>query len=46
VRSVERSPFFPDIVMTVGDWTFKIFQEGQAVPLLSSPSADTYLAAG
>ena len=46
VRSIERSPFFPDIIMSVGDWTFKIFKQGVKKPLFSSPSADTYLSGG
>jgi hypothetical protein len=46
VRSIERSPFFPDTLLSVGDWTFKLFKEGVKRPLFSSPSADTYLAGG
>jgi|AntAceMinimDraft_1070359.scaffolds.fasta_scaffold14440_1 WD40 repeat protein len=46
VRSIERSPFFPDIMMSVGDWTFKLFKQGEKTPLFSSPSADAYLSAG
>jgi len=46
VVAVERSPFFPDIILSVGDWTFKIFKEGVSTPLISSPSADAYLVSG
>lgn len=46
VGSIERSPFFPDILISVGDWTFKIFKEGVKKPLFTSPSADAYLSAG
>jgi len=46
VVAVERSPFFPDIILSVGDWTFKIFKEGISTPLFSSHSADTYLVTG
>ncbi len=38
IRSLERSPFFEDILLTVGDWTVSIWKEGTGSrPLLGSP---------
>tara|TARA_B110000977_G_scaffold142359_1_gene180598 strand:+ start:4295 stop:4984 length:690 start_codon:yes stop_codon:yes gene_type:complete len=37
VRSIARSPFFPDLVITVGASSFKLWREGQAFPIFSSP---------
>ena len=45
-RSIDRSPFFPDVLLSVGDWTFKLWKEGEKNPIFSSPSADAYLTAG
>ena len=46
VVALHRSSFAEDIVLSVGDWTFKIFKEGYAQPLFSSDCASTYLTAG
>jgi WD40 repeat protein len=46
VRSLDRSPFFPDVVVSVGDLSFKLFRAGTRTPIFSSPAADTYLTAG
>ena len=37
VRSIERSPFFPDVALSVGNWTFKLFKEGSQKPIFSAP---------
>lgn len=38
IRSLERSPFFEDIFLTVGDWTVAVWKEGLGTrPLLGSP---------
>jgi WD40 repeat protein len=42
-RSLERSPFFPDIVVSVGDWDFNIWKEGFDTPLFTSSMSPTYL---
>ena len=39
-RSIDRSPFFPDVLLSVGDWTFKLWKEGEKNPIFTSPSAD------
>ncbi|KAJ3090116.1 WD repeat-containing protein 63 [Quaeritorhiza haematococci] len=41
MSDLQRSPFFPDIVLSVGGWSFHIWREGVATgPLISSaPSA-------
>lgn len=44
--SLHRSPHFPDIFLTVGDWSFHIWKLGFDEPLFSSPFAEEYLAAG
>ena len=49
VVSLERSPFFEDVLLTVGDWSFQIWREGEAStsPLFQSsysPSGDYYTA--
>ena len=46
VRSIDRSPFFPDVVLSVGDWSFKLLKANEKTPLFSSPSSDVYLACG
>lgn len=42
--TVEKSPHFPDIYMTVGDWSFKIWKVDQKEPVFISPCAEYYLA--
>ncbi|XP_078417930.1 dynein axonemal intermediate chain 3 [Cetorhinus maximus] len=40
VNTVQRSPFFRDIILTVGGWTFAIWKEGVTLgPLLHSACA-------
>ncbi|XP_041063784.1 dynein intermediate chain 3, axonemal [Carcharodon carcharias] len=40
VNTVQRSPFFTDIILTVGGWTFAIWKEGFTLgPLLHSACA-------
>jgi len=46
VRSIERSPFFPDVALSVGNWTFKLFKEGSQKPIFSAPTSDVYLSVG
>jgi len=46
VIAIQRSPFFEDTLLTVGDWTFKIWKEGHSMPIFSSGCADQYLSAG
>lgn len=46
IQLVERSPFFPDILLSVGDWSFKIWKEGVSQPIFSSGSSPTYLCNG
>lgn len=39
VRSLHRSPFFGDLLMTVGDWTVAVWKEGMMQPIFVSPHA-------
>jgi len=44
--ALERSPFFPDVLLVVGDWTFSVFKVGVWEPLLCSNNASYLLTAG
>ena len=44
--SLEQSPFFPDIYLSVGDWSFNLWCEGVESPVFSSPFSEAYLMAG
>lgn len=47
VKSLERSPFFEDIVLTVGDWTVAIWKgESGTQPLLASPYSNAGVTVG
>jgi WD40 repeat protein len=47
--ALQQSPFFPDIIVTVGDWNFHIWKvnvsSGNKVPLFVSPTFTAYLSA-
>jgi len=43
---LQQSPFFPDILLSVGDWSFHIWKIGEEKPLFSSPLSNNYLTAG
>ena len=44
--ALERSPFFHDILLTVGDWTFNLWRDGVSKPIFTSPCAPTPLRTG
>jgi len=44
--AVEQSPHFPDIVLTVGDWSFSLWKKGCTEPLFTSACAPAYLTVG
>ena len=44
--SLERSPFFEDMLLTVGDWSFQIWREGETSPLFQSGYATEYYSCG
>ncbi|KAI9344780.1 WD40-repeat-containing domain protein [Zopfochytrium polystomum] len=47
ISDLQRSPFLPDILLSVGGWSFHIWKEKNfACPLLSSPTATSYLISG
>ena len=46
VVALERSPFFPDTLMTVGDWSFNVFRSASQEPILRSSFAGNYLTTG
>eukprot|EP01135_Chromosphaera_perkinsii_P005184 Nk52_evm2s322 gene=Nk52_evmTU2s322 len=42
VTAIQRSPFFKDIVLSVGGWTFSIWKESvTSAPLLASPCSSS-----
>ena len=41
VRSISRSPFFPDLVVTAGAASFKLWRFGSQHPVFSSPQLPT-----
>lgn len=41
--ALQHSPYFPDIVLSVGDWNFHIWKVGDDKPLFRSPISKTYL---
>jgi len=41
--ALERSPFFNDVLLSVGDWSFNLWKEGIQKPIFSSPLASAYL---
>jgi len=44
--SLERSPFFEDLLLTVGDWSFAIWRQGETTPLFQSNYGRDYYACG
>lgn len=47
IRSLERSPFFEEIILTVGDWTVAVWKEGSgSQPLLGSPYSTSAVTVG
>ncbi|XP_069560869.1 dynein axonemal intermediate chain 3 [Brachyistius frenatus] len=47
VNTMQRSPFFKDIVLTTGGWTFAIWKEGvKGGPILRSPISEQHYTVG
>ncbi|KAM7011894.1 dynein axonemal intermediate chain 3 [Tautogolabrus adspersus] len=47
VNTVQRSPFFKDIILTVGAWDFAIWREGvMGGPIFQSPSSEQVYTVG
>ncbi|XP_041790507.1 dynein intermediate chain 3, axonemal [Chelmon rostratus] len=47
VNTVQRSPFFRDIILTTGGWTFAIWKEGvMDGPIMLSPNSELVCTAG
>ncbi|XP_039984181.1 dynein intermediate chain 3, axonemal isoform X2 [Xiphias gladius] len=47
VNTVQRSPFFKDIILTTGGWNFAIWKEGvMDGPIILSPSSEQVLTVG
>ncbi len=44
--TLQRSPFFPDIYLSVGDLTFNVWKANVQTPIFSAPLATSYLACG
>ena len=44
--SIQQSPFFPDIILTVSDWAFHIWQVGKDKPIYVSTNHAHYLTCG
>ena len=43
---MQISPFFPNIILTVGDWNFHIWKIGEEKPLFVSPLSTSHLTGG
>lgn len=43
---LHRNPFFPKYFLSVGDWTWRVWNEDLRSPLLVSPYAAAYLSSG
>jgi dynein intermediate chain 2 len=46
VASVMRSPFFPKVFLTAGDWSVKVWTEDARNPILASAYASSHLTCG
>ncbi|KAJ3003583.1 UNVERIFIED_CONTAM: WD repeat-containing protein 63, partial [Siphonaria sp. JEL0065] len=47
MSDLQRSPFFPDIILTAGGWSFHVWKERiNTGPLLSSPVSPSYIISG
>ncbi|GBG81978.1 hypothetical protein CBR_g34157 [Chara braunii] len=46
VKSLQCSPFFEDILLSVGDWTFNIWKTGIYKPIFTSRYAETFTTCG
>ncbi|CAJ1331370.1 unnamed protein product, partial [Effrenium voratum] len=46
MQSLERSPFFPDILLGVTDWAFYLFKDGLSEHLFMSSYTSTYYTRG
>ena len=44
--SINQSPFMPDIVLTVSDWSFHIWKVGEHRPIFVSPKSKAYITCG
>jgi hypothetical protein len=44
--NLRRNPFFPKYFLSVGDWTWCVWNEDLRSPLLVSPYAGAYLSSG
>ncbi|CAM9349970.1 unnamed protein product [Ectocarpus sp. 12 AP-2014] len=44
--ALDKSPFFPGVLLSVGDWSFQIWKVGLQKPVFSSPMAANYLTTG
>ncbi|CAM9922311.1 unnamed protein product, partial [Choristocarpus tenellus] len=43
---LDKSPFFPGVLLSVGDWSFQIWKVGLRQPIFASPMAANYLTTG
>uniref|UniRef100_A0A6U4HRU9 Uncharacterized protein n=1 Tax=Phaeomonas parva TaxID=124430 RepID=A0A6U4HRU9_9STRA len=44
--SLQQSPFFEEVFLSVGDWSFQLWKLGVQKPIFSSPISDAYLTNG
>ncbi|CAM9421958.1 unnamed protein product [Chrysoparadoxa australica] len=44
--ALQTSPFFPEILLSVGDWNFQLWKVDWRKPIFSSPMASTYVTTG
>lgn len=46
VTAVQRNPFYPSGVLSVGDWGFRLWHDKNKSPILTSPYCAAFLTAG
>lgn len=40
--ALERSPFFPEVILSLGDWSFNLWYDGVKSPIFTSPTGSAY----
>lgn len=44
--ALEQSPFFPDLILSIGDWSFQLWKLDHRRPIFCSPQASSSLTCG
>lgn len=45
-KALQRSPFFGDLLLSVGDWSFSLWREGTQQPIFRSPPSASLITCG